>query len=75
MSGACDDCLRRTALMAALAGWLDIEWRRRDAPARVLALRDEAAALMGRTEPAKDRTEEENATNAASGRGAPRPKS
>jgi DNA processing protein len=41
MSGACDDCLRRTALIAWLAGWLDIEWRRRDAPARVLALRDE----------------------------------
>jgi DNA processing protein len=41
MSGACDDCLRRTALIASLAGWLDIEWRRRDAPARVLALGDE----------------------------------
>jgi DNA processing protein len=40
--GACDDCLRRTDLIAALAGWLDVEWRRRDAPARVLALPDEA---------------------------------
>jgi DNA processing protein len=38
---ACDDCLRRTDLIGALAGWLDIEWRRRDAPARVLALSDE----------------------------------
>jgi DNA processing protein len=38
---ACDDCLRRTDLIAALAGWLDIEWRRRDAPSRVLALTDE----------------------------------
>jgi DNA processing protein len=38
---ACDDCLRRTDLIAALAGWLDIEWRRRDAPGRVLALGDE----------------------------------
>jgi DNA processing protein len=38
---ACDDCLRRTDLIAALATWLDIEWRRRDAPARVLALSDE----------------------------------
>ena len=42
MTGACDDCLRRTDLIAALAGWLDIEWRRRDAPARVLSLPDEA---------------------------------
>jgi DNA processing protein len=42
MSGACDDCLRRTDLVAALAGWLDVEWRRRSAPARVLALADEA---------------------------------
>jgi DNA processing protein len=41
---ACDDCLRRTDLIAALAGWLDIEWRRRDAPARVLSLPD--AALL-----------------------------
>ena len=28
--GACDACLRRTALVAALAGRLDVEWRRRD---------------------------------------------
>jgi DNA processing protein len=41
MTGACDDCLRRTDLVAALAGWLDVEWRRQDAPARVLALGDE----------------------------------
>ena len=40
-AGACDDCLRRTDLIAALAGWLDVEWRRRDAPSRVLALCDE----------------------------------
>jgi DNA processing protein len=38
---ACDDCLRRTDLIAALAGRLDIEWRRRDATGRVLALPDE----------------------------------
>ncbi len=37
---ACDACLRRTALVAALAGRLDVEWRRRDAAARVLALPD-----------------------------------
>ncbi|HWM09880.1 MAG TPA: DNA-processing protein DprA [Solirubrobacteraceae bacterium] len=42
---ACDDCLRRTDLVAALAGWLDIEWRRRDAPGRVLARSDEV--LLG----------------------------
>ena len=42
MTAACDDCLRRTDLIAALAGWLDIEWRRRDAPARVLSLPDDA---------------------------------
>jgi DNA processing protein len=41
MIAACDDCLRRTDLIAALAGWLDVEWRRQDAPARVLALSDE----------------------------------
>jgi DNA processing protein len=38
---ACDDCLRRTDLIARLAGWLDVEWRRRDAPTRVLALSDQ----------------------------------
>jgi len=41
-TAACDDCLRRTDLIAALAGWLDIEWRRRDAPGRVLSLPDDA---------------------------------
>jgi DNA processing protein len=39
---ACGDCLRRTALIAALAGRLDVEWRRREAPGRVLALSDDA---------------------------------
>ncbi|MGH2946314.1 MAG: DNA-processing protein DprA [Solirubrobacteraceae bacterium] len=39
---ACDDCLRRTDLIGALAGWLDVEWRRREAPGRVLSLPDEA---------------------------------
>ena len=43
---ACDDCLRRTDLVAALAGWLDIEWRKRDAPGRVLA-RSDASLLDG----------------------------
>jgi DNA processing protein len=38
---ACDHCLRRTDLIAALAVWLDIEWRQRTAPSRVLAASDE----------------------------------
>jgi DNA processing protein len=37
---ACDDCLRRAALIAALAGRLQIEFKQRTAPARVLALAD-----------------------------------
>jgi DNA processing protein len=41
---ACDDCLRRTDLIAALGRWLDVEWRRRSAPAGVLSLPD--AALL-----------------------------
>lgn len=47
---ACDRCLRRTELVAALAGALDVEWRRRDrAPARVLALPDEALLTLDRS--------------------------
>ena len=38
---ACDDCLRRTDLIAAMAGRLQIEFKRRSAPGRVLALHDE----------------------------------
>jgi DNA processing protein len=44
---ACDDCLRRTDLIAALAGWLDVEWRRRDAPGQVLALPDDQLLALG----------------------------
>jgi DNA processing protein len=45
---ACDDCLRRTDLIAALAGRLQIEFKQRTAPGRVLALRDdELLALAG----------------------------
>jgi DNA processing protein len=44
---ACDACLRRTALVAALSGHLDVEWRRRDATARVLALPDEELLALG----------------------------
>ncbi len=39
---ACDACLRRTDLIAALAGRIDVAWRRADAPRRLLALPDEA---------------------------------
>ena len=47
-ASACDDCLRRAALIAALAPWLDVEWRKRSAPAGVLSLPDgELVALDG----------------------------
>lgn len=38
---ACDACLRRTDLVAALAGRIEIEWRRRSGVARLLALGDQ----------------------------------
>ena len=47
MTAACDDCLRRTALIASLAGRLDVEWRRRQVTARVLALPDAALLELG----------------------------
>jgi DNA processing protein len=48
---ACDDCLRRAALIAALAGRLQVEFKRRSAPARVLALPDaELLELAGGTD-------------------------
>jgi DNA processing protein len=43
---ACDACLRRSALIAAVAGRLDVEWRRRSAPAGVLSLPDEALVAL-----------------------------
>jgi len=46
---ACDDCLRRTDLLAALAARLDIEWRRRSAPAGVLSLPEEALVALDHT--------------------------
>ena len=46
---ACDDCLRRTDLVAELAPWVDVEWRRRDAKARVLALPDEELLAIMRS--------------------------
>jgi DNA processing protein len=44
---ACDDCLRRTDLIGAIAGRLDIEWRKTDAPQRVLALKDTDLLAVG----------------------------
>jgi DNA processing protein len=46
--GACARCPRRTALIAWLAGWIDVQWRRRDATARVLALPDEVLLGLAR---------------------------
>jgi DNA processing protein len=49
---ACDGCLRRTALIAAVAGSLDIAWRERTGRAAVLALPDEGLlALDSRAAP------------------------
>jgi DNA processing protein len=45
-AAACDDCLRRTALIAALAPWLDVEWRRRSAPGGVLSLPEDALVAL-----------------------------
>jgi DNA processing protein len=44
---ACDACLRRTALIASLSGRLDVEWRRREVTARVLALPDRELLALG----------------------------
>jgi DNA processing protein len=43
---ACDVCLRRSDLIAAVSGRLDVEWRRRSAPAGVLSLPDEALVAL-----------------------------
>lgn len=44
---ACDGCLRRTDLIAALAGVIDVQWRTRRARAEILGLPDEV--LLGLT--------------------------
>jgi DNA processing protein len=46
LSDACDACLRRTDLVAALAPVLDVEWRKRTSPHGVLALPDEAMLAL-----------------------------
>jgi DNA processing protein len=44
---ACDDCLRRTWLIAAIAGRLQVEFKCRTAPGRVLALPDDELLEIG----------------------------
>ena len=44
---ACDDCLRRADLIAALAGRLQVEFKQRTAPGRVLALPDADLLELG----------------------------
>jgi DNA processing protein len=43
---ACDACLRRSDVIAAVAGRLDVEWRRSSAPAGVLSLPDEELVAL-----------------------------
>src|SRR3954447_23719338 len=44
---ACDDCLRRADLIAAIAGHLQVEFKQRTAPGRVLALPDADLLALG----------------------------
>jgi DNA processing protein len=46
---ACDRCLRRTDLLAGIAGHLEVEWRRRRGLAGVLAVPDEALLELDAT--------------------------
>ncbi|HEX6020997.1 MAG TPA: DNA-processing protein DprA [Solirubrobacter sp.] len=47
---ACDHCLRRADLIAAIAGRLEIEFKQRSAPSRVLSLSDEELLEVGATD-------------------------
>jgi DNA processing protein len=54
MTGACDRCLRRTDLLAAVAGSIDVAWReKRGRRSRVLALPDEQLLGLDRTAAAR----------------------
>ena len=52
---ACDDCLRRTDLIAALGGRIDIEWRGRSKRGRILALSDEQLLDFGADQQVRER--------------------
>ncbi len=47
---ACDACLRRTDLIAALGGVIDLQWRTRGARARMLALADADLLALARSD-------------------------
>jgi len=64
---ACDDCLRRTDLIAAIAGRLQIEFKQRSAPGRVLALSDAELLEVGASAAVAQRYAQFDAT-AARGR-------
>jgi DNA processing protein len=69
---ACDDCLRRSELIASVASRLDVEWRRRSAPAGVLSLPDERLAALdpsGRAGRRYERFSGESARAAVEGAG------
>jgi DNA processing protein len=54
MTGACDRCLRRTDLIAAVAGSIDVAWReKRGRRSRVLALPDEQLLGLDRSAAAR----------------------
>jgi DNA processing protein len=54
VTGACDNCLRRTDLIAAVAGSIDVAWReKRGRRSRVLALPDEELLGLDRTAAAR----------------------
>ena len=66
MDAACDACLRRTDLVAAVAGSIDVAWReKRGRTARVLALPD--ADLLGLDRSAAARYERFDAATRAAG--------
>jgi DNA processing protein len=52
---ACDDCLRRADLIGAVAGRLQVEFKRRTAPGRVLALGDEELLAVAGSRDARRR--------------------
>lgn len=52
---ACDPCLRRTDLIAALGGTIDVQWRTRAARSEILGLADETLLALARTGEARRR--------------------